>query len=66
LRPYRVTALLNAALCQAQLGERENATRLYQQVLREAPGNALARVSLRMLGASPDEAPTGAETSSMA
>jgi hypothetical protein len=49
---YRVMALLNAAFCHAQLGDGAKAITLYEQVLRESPGNTLASVSLRMLGAS--------------
>lgn len=59
--PYRVIALLNRAFCYAQRQQPERAIALYEQVLAEAPGNALALTSLRMLGAVAEQAPSRAD-----
>ena len=50
--PYRVIALGNMAYCHGQLGEGIEAVALYERVLQEAPGHAVARASLNLLRAS--------------
>ena len=47
--PYRVIALCNTAFCYTQIGDGQQAIKLYEQVLHEEPDCALAKVSLKML-----------------
>jgi len=54
--PFAVVSLGNMAYCHAQLGHREKAIELYQHVLAEAPGHAMA-VSMLNLLEQPGSAP---------
>jgi tetratricopeptide (TPR) repeat protein len=47
--PYRVIALCNMAYCYSQVGDGQQAIKLYQQALQEEPCCALAKASLNML-----------------
>jgi tetratricopeptide (TPR) repeat protein len=46
---YKEMALLNAAFCLAQTGERDRSIQEYKRVLAEFPGSKMAEAALRLL-----------------
>ncbi len=47
--PYRIIALCNMAYCYSQLGNGQQAIKLYEKTLQDEPDCAIARSSLNML-----------------
>ncbi len=48
---YRVIALSNMAYCYGQLGERDRAIQLFEEVLQLSPGHAVAESTLNLMRA---------------